>query len=164
MTAQEAKPDIQFVALDFVYCGRRWSDASNKLVLCIRPIKDGELQEAMLFAFDRKAHRTVGGVYSGAEFGGSSARGIAGSLRYERMWEDRTELIDWQARDEYAESASRRRKLEADAKKISEIERIMLPLRNQFQAYRVKRDHAGMEALRAAVLNALASAPRASEL
>jgi hypothetical protein len=154
----------EFVALDFVYCGRRWSKSSGSMMLCVRAIKDGVLQDAGLYAFDRKAHRAIGGVYSGAVFSEEGIRNLSGDLVYQRRWDVREDLIDWQARDEAAESASRSKKLEADAKKISEIEKIMLPLRVQYENYRKKRDHAGMEALRAAVVNALASSPRSTEL
>lgn len=40
----------------------------------------------------------------------------------------------------------------------------MLPLRAQYETYRKQRDLAGMEALRAAVLNALMTTPRADEV
>jgi hypothetical protein len=65
--------------------------------------------------------------------------------------------------DELAESIVRTKKLEADAKKISEIEKIMLPLRVQFARYMFMRDRGGMDALQAAVVAALASAPRPQE-
>ena len=40
----------------------------------------------------------------------------------------------------------------------------MLPLRAHYETYRKQRDLAGMEALRAAVLNALMTTPRADEV
>lgn len=162
--AIEEQPAEQEEALDFVYCGRRWSDAHSKLYVSVRPIKDGELRKEMLFEFSRKAHRTVGGVYTGATFSTTSARGLEASLKYTRQWQDRADLIDWQSRDGAAESSARTKKLEGDAKKVSEIEKIMLPLRKQFEGYRAKRDQAGMKALRAAVIAALTSTPRQTEL
>ena len=154
----------EFLPLDFVYCGRRWSQSSGSMVICIRAIKDGVLQAAGLYEFDRKAHRAIGGVYSGALFNEASIRNLSGALVYQRRWDVREDLIDWQSRDAAAESVSRSKKLEADAKKINEIEKIILPLRVQYDNYRKKRDHAGMDALRAAVVRALASSPRSSEL
>lgn len=150
-------------ALDFVYCGRR-TLSNGKMGFAVAPIRDGKLQRQMLFPFDRKAHRAVGGVYSGAEFNDSQALGLNGALKYVRRWTVQHDLVDWQARDDHAESEARTKKLEGDAKKVSEIERVLLPLRVQYESYRKRRDHAGMEALRSAMLNALMSAPRTGEV
>jgi hypothetical protein len=148
--------------LDLAYCGRRWTD-SGKLFVVICPIKEGVLQKEMWFDFDRKAVRTVGGVYSGASFSEKGVRGLSARLQYLRQWPDSSQLLDWQARDEDAEVQARSKKLEGDAKRVSEIEKIMLPLRAQYEGYRKKHDVAGMRALRAAVQNALMSAPRKTE-
>lgn len=148
--------------LDLVYCGRRWTE-SGKLFVAICAVKDGVLQREMWFDFDRKAVRTVGGVYSGATFSEKGVRGLSARLQYLRQWADRAQLMDWQARDEDAEVQARSKKLEGDAKRVSEIEKILLPLRGQYEGYRKKHDVAGMRALRAAVENALMSAPRKTE-
>lgn len=164
MSNQQTRPGAaEFVKKPLVYCGRRWIDHLEKMCVAIRPLQDGKLQEEMLFAYDKKAHRVVGGIYEGAEFSDSQARGISGRLSYQSNWPDKSDLIDWKARDEYAESQARCKKLEADAKKVSEIEAIMLPLRMQFDRYRLMRDSAGMKALRSAVMAALECSPRASE-
>jgi hypothetical protein len=148
---------------DFVYCGRRML-ANNKLAFAVRPIAaDGTLLPERWFAFDRKAKRMVGGVYSGAEFSVSQAAGLYGALKYLRRWPDAGDQIAWEAQDGAAEAADRVRKLEADDKKISEIETALLPLRAQFERFRHMRDRGGIEALRAAVLAALESPLRPDE-
>lgn len=160
--ASAAAAVTEFEELDFAYCGRRLM-SDGTLALCIRPIKDGALQGDMLYSFTRKAHRAVGGVYRGAKFQGGTMSGLQANLQFVRRWDQAKDLIDWQARDEAAESHTRSKKLEADAKKASEIEKIMLPLRAQYDRYKYSRDHAGMEALRDAVLRALTSKPRPEE-
>jgi hypothetical protein len=160
--AEVESTDVQYEALEYVYCGRRWS-VSEKLLISVRPIKDGELLREMLFDFDRKMVRSVGGVYSGASFHDNGARGLSSANRFERLWQDKSDLIDWQVKDENVEIAARSKKLESDSKKVSEIEKILLPLRQQYESYRVKRDLAGMAALSSAVQRALQAAPRTSE-
>lgn len=156
--SDESKPAE---ALDFVYCGRRWN--GSKLFIVVRPIRGGKLEDELAYAFNRKAHRAIGGVYSGAKFNDTSIIGLAAALQYVRRWDDKAQLIDWESRDHHAESEARQKKIEADDKKVSEVEKIMLPLRVQFEGYRMKRDLAGMDALRAAVLAALSSSPRVIE-
>lgn len=162
-TTSDQKPADKTEALDFVYCGRRVL-TNGKLGICVAPIRDGKLQREMLFLYERKAHRYVGGVYSGAEFNERQMVGLTANLKYVRPWTVQHELIDWQARDQHAEAEARAKKLEDDAKKVSEIERVLLPLRVQYESYRKQRDLAGMEALRSTVLSALASTPRTNEI
>jgi hypothetical protein len=148
---------------DFVYCGRRQL-ASGKLAFAVCAINDdGTLMPERLFMFDRKAHRSVGGVYSGASFSETQAAGLSARLTFVRRWPGEGDQIAWEALDGAAEAADRARKLEADDKKVSEIERTMLPLRAQFERFRHMRDRGGMEALRAGVLAALEAPLRPDE-
>lgn len=152
-----------YEALDYVYCGRRLL-ANGKLSVAVRPISpSGELMRELHFSHSRKNEKTIGGVYSGALFSESSVQGL-GNVQYSRRWQDKEDLIDWQSRDGEAECRIRASKLEADAKKISEIEHGMLFLRRQYENYRKQRDHAGMAALEGAVVRALRCAPRTTEL
>lgn len=163
MTTQPNDENQELAAMDFVYSGRRWS-SNGKLLITLYPIVDGVLQKERVFEYDRKAHRVVGGIYTGAKFNDGSMLGFTSALQYVGRWENQADLLEWQAKDEHAETRSKARKLEADDKKISEIERILLPLRIQYESMRKRRDMAGMEALRLALNNALYSAPRESEL
>jgi hypothetical protein len=159
----DTKPEQPMVPLDFVYCGRRIM-SNGKLAVAIAPIQDGEIQKTRLFLFDRKAHRTIGSVYSGATFSDNHMRGLIADLKFERIWHKQEDRIEWRARDEEVETHLRTKKLEADAKKVNEIETIMLPLRIMMQNFRHKRDYGGMEALEAAVVRALKSKPREGEV
>ncbi|WP_432263361.1 hypothetical protein [Cupriavidus sp. TMH.W2] len=147
--------------MDFVYCGKRLL-ANGKVAVSIRTIRDGKLDDERLFGHSKKFERAIGVVYSGASFSANSARGIA-EARYARQWAVQADLIDWRVRDEQVDSEVRVKKLEADAKRTNEIERLLLPLRSQYERYRKQHDHAGMEALTAAVLRALVSSPRTTE-
>jgi len=148
---------------EFVYCGRRHL-INGKLAFSVRAIADdGTLMDERLFMFDRKAHRSVGGVYSGASFSETQAAGLSANLKFVRRWPDGGDQIAWEALDGAAEVADRARKMEADDKKNSEIEGSMVPLRAQFERFRHMRDRGGMEALRAAVLAALEAPLRPDE-
>lgn len=164
-TVELASPETKPMSTqDFVYCGRRLL-ANGKLAIAVRPIaEDGTLQPERLFAFERKGHRSVGGVYSGAEFSEKQAAGLfSPQLKFIRRWPEADDNIEWEALDGAAEAADRARKMEADDKKISDIEATMLPLRAQFERFRHMRDRGGIEALRAAVLAALEAPLRPAE-
>ncbi len=67
------------------------------------------------------------------------------------------------ARDEAFETQQCLAKLELDAKKVNELEALLLPLRKQYAVYSRQYDYAGQEALEQAVLRALRSPPRKVE-
>ncbi|UWE19331.1 hypothetical protein [Herbaspirillum huttiense] len=150
------------IAMDFVYRGRRIL-GSGKLAVCLAPLQDGKALQERHFLFDKKAHRAIGGIYSGAKFTANEMSGLSAHLTFVGKWQAAADLIDWEARDALAEQIARSKRLESDVKKVSEIEKILLPLRRQFENYRQKRDTAGMEALRKAVVSALGTSPRAFE-
>jgi hypothetical protein len=164
-TVERASPETELLnSQDFVYCGRRLL-VSGKLAIAVRPIaEDGTLQGERLFAFERKGHRSVGGVYSGARFTETQAAGLfSPQLKFMRRWQEADDRIEWEALDGAAEAADRARKMEADDKKVSDIEAAMIPLRAQFERFRHMRNRGGMEALRAAVLAALEAPLRPAE-
>lgn len=147
--------------MDFVYCGLRLL-VGEKLGVAICPIREGKLQQPWFLQQKSKVRWSIGGIYTGASFNESTVRGHS-QARFVRRWDVTTDLIDWQARHDLAESTVRSKKLEADARRTNEIEVVLLPLRQQYETYRHQRDHAGMEALAAAVLRALRTAPRVEE-
>ncbi|WP_122423282.1 hypothetical protein [Pseudomonas viridiflava] len=157
-------PDVEpeFLPFDFVYAGRR-ALKGDKPGAEIHRVIGGKLSDS--FVFDSKALKcnVIGGVYRGALFTDNQARGL-GAVQYVERWRDQGACIDWRARDEAFAATRRLKKLEADAKKVNEIEAIMLPLRKQYAAYTRQYDHAGQEALEQAVLRALRAAPRITEL
>ena len=148
---------------DFVYTGRRTLN-SGLMAISVRPIKsDGTLADERWFKFDRKGHRSVGGIYTGASFSDTLVSGLYANLKFVRRWPEEGDQIEWEARDGAAEATDRARKMEADDKKTSAIEAAMLPLRAQFERFRHMRDRGGMEALRAGVLAALEAPLRPDE-
>lgn len=153
-----------FEPLDFVYCGLRFGQG-GKVGVSIRTLKDGKLHGEGLYIQKGKVTWTIGGVYEEAKFSETSAHGFSSkSVRFVRHWDVGADLIDWRARNDHVESALRTKKLEADARRVNEIESVMLPLRRQYETYRRQRDHAGMEALVAAVTRALRTAPAVREV
>lgn len=150
----------EFESLDFVFCG--WREIKGRLYMAVVPLRDGEMQEASYFSTKGKRRWVIGGVYTGAEFGEASAKGLDQTC-YVRKWEDQGAIIQWQAISDKAESIVRGLKVEADARKRNEIEAAMLPLRKQYAALQKQRDRAGLAALEEAVLRALRAPVRAAE-
>jgi hypothetical protein len=152
----------EFLPFDFIYAGRRALKGDKPGAEIFRII-DGRLADSFVFASKNLKGNVIGGVYRGAEFTDSQARGL-GSATFVERWKDQLACIDWRARDEAFEADQRRIKLQADAKKVNEVEAMLLPLRKLYASYSRQYDHAGKEALEQAVLRALRSPPRKSEL
>ena len=160
MTTQTAVP--AFLPFDFVYAGRRALKGDKPGAEIFRVV-DGRLADSFVFASKSLKGKVIGGVYRGAQFTDSQARGL-GAVTFVERWKDQFACIDWRARDEAFEADQRRIKLEADAKKVIEVEAMLLPLRKLYTSYSRQYDNAGKEALEQAVLRALRSPPRKSEL
>ncbi|MGG5276312.1 hypothetical protein [Pseudomonas syringae pv. coryli] len=160
MTTETENPE--FLPFDFVYAGRR-ALKGDKPGSEIFRIIDGRLSESYVFAAKSLKGNVIGGVYRGAKFSKDQAQGLGTAVFVER-WNDQGACIDWRARDEAFEANQRRIKLEADAKKVNEIEIMILPLRKLYASYSRQYDNAGKEALEQAVLRALRSLPRKCEL
>lgn len=160
MTTQTETSD--FLPFDFVYAGRRPLKGDKPGSEIFRII-DGRLAESYVFQAKSLKGNVIGGVYRGAMFSKDQAQGL-GTAAFVERWSDQGACIEWRARDEAFEANQRLIKLEADAKKVNDIEVMMLPLRKLYASYSRQYDHAGKEALEQAVLRALRSLPRKSEL
>lgn len=136
----------------FVYCGLRYN---QELDVLIQPLDDsGALLAPQLYSYKRGRDKVLGGIYKGASFYEGGVRGLDDAV-YVDTFDNRDELISWQAKHEEAKLKDRALKLEANAKKISEINRILAPLRKVHSSFISRRDYAGAEALEASVLRAL---------
>lgn len=151
-----------FLPFDFVYAGRRALQGDKPGAEIIR-IVEGRLANSLMFEAKVLKGRVIGGVYRGALFSNGIARGL-GTATFVERWKDQSQCIDWRARDEAFEADQRLLKLEADAKKMNEIEVMVLPLRKLYASYTRRYDNAGKEALEKALLRALRSPPRKTEL
>lgn len=160
LTSQAKEPE--FLPFDFVYAGRRALIGDKPGVEIFR-IVCGRLADSYVFSSKSLKGNAIGGVYRGATFTDDQAHGL-GAAKFVERWKDQVACIDWRARDEAFEASQRRIKLEADAKKVNEIEAMMLPLRKLYASYTRQYDNAGKEALEQAVLRALRSPPRKCEL
>lgn len=147
--------------LEFVFCGFRKGDAG--LFISVATLRDGVLVREMYFSKAKSKRRwVVGGIYSGASFSDSGAKGLD-DARYVKAWEVQGAQIEWQAKSEQAEALARSEKLEADDRKRNELEEVMLPIRKQYGALIKRRDRAGAAALEEAVLRALRAPIRKAE-
>lgn len=151
-----------FEPSDFVYAGRRILKG-GKIGVAIHRINDALLAVEMVFNSKHLQGNVIGGIYRGASFSTSQADGL-GNAKYVGRWENAVDLIGWRARDEAIEADTRLAKLVADAKKLNELETLLLPLRKLYATYTRQYDNAGKESLEQALIRALRSPPRKSEL
>lgn len=152
-----------FVSRDFIYCGKRWSESRDKLMVEIHQL-DGEVQGKPSFYLYDKSWKgfAPGGVYRGASFSDASIKGIT-SARFLRLWANPSDRYGWKALDEAAECTHRSKKVQQDVRKTNEFEEVMLPLRKAYQNLKSRRDFAGTYAMEQAILRALQAPLRADE-
>lgn len=149
-------------ARDFIYAGRRVI-TGGRIGHAIFPIgDDGELMDERLYDLGKYA-AAVGGQYRGATFGETKSIGVAVAKFIGARWPDRDRCIDWEAEDKAAEIEMAGKRLAADAKRKSEIDAIMLPLRRRYDAARRRGDYGAYTALRQVVLASLEKPPRENE-
>lgn len=152
----------EHIPLNFIYTGVVYT--SHGLGIEVIPInQDGGLGDAGCYSHKKSREYAIGGIYSGATFSGTSARGLD-SASYQSMYGDKDAIIGWKARNDLAKSKERTAKLEKDSKKINEIDNELLHLRKLYATYRKRNDRAGMDALESAVISSLRTPLRQSEL
>lgn len=159
---QGMEEEQAFLPSDFVYAGRRIL-VGGKVGVAIHRINDARLDEEMVFNNKQLQGHVIGGIYRGASFSTSKANGL-GNATFVGRWEVAIDLIGWRARDEAIETQTRLAKTVADAKKVNELETLLLPLRKLYATYTRQYDNAGKEALEQALIRALRSPPRKTEL
>lgn len=123
----------EFIAQDFVYAGRRLLK-SGKMGGEVFVVAGSALGERMLFDYRTLKGKAVGGIYRGASFSADQVRDLS-KASYQGQWADDLARVDWRVRDEAAEAEQRTDKLEADAKRVHEIEELLLPLRKLYASY-----------------------------
>jgi hypothetical protein len=155
--------DKVYTPRDFVCTGVRWNAVENKLNIGVAPINDNGTLAAEMFFTTKKGYPTVvGGTYTGSEFCEDGVRALA-QARYVRMWSDSGDRLLWDAKDREAEAKARSERMAKEDGRISAIEELLLPLRQQYASAAKRYDHATREALERAVLSALRTAPRKTE-
>lgn len=158
--------ETDFKAQDFVYIGLRMGkDGLYASIITLNP--DGTEDRPWSFDLGKKRRewdrRVVGAIYRGAQFNATHVRGLY-DVSFQRMLPDEQKRLDYRSRNDAAEAEDRTARIEKDIGRVSDIERQMLELRKLYAAYAKKYDNIGMRALQAAVLSALQTAPRKSEL
>lgn len=151
----------QFIPCDFVYCGVVLS--GKEMSVCIASIQDnGELGSQSFFPHKKSRELSIGGIYRGASFSETKVSGLD-AVHYVSRHSNEDDIIKWRARNDAAKTKDRSLKLEKDAKKINEIDEQLKSLRKLYSTYRKRNDHAGLEALEAAVLRSLRTPIRQAE-
>lgn len=125
--------------------------------------EDGSLDAEMWFAWKSSGPKIVGGVFSGASIS-ADRKSIAGldRLRFVRKHPEQGDVLRWQALHDAAQEELAATRLEKAARG-SDFERIMLPLRREYEKITRRHDMATAAAFERAVLNALRNKPRADE-
>lgn len=158
--------DTSYTEKNFVYQGKRRSAKGEMWIQLSTLDANGNMDEKPKW-FDAKSPKRnliVGGVYRGASFNDAgSMRGITDVQYVGTTWQSQADVMEWQALEEQAMARAASDKLQKDAKRVTEIERTLLPLRELYA-------HAGkfgaydkQAAIEAAMLRALRKAPRAGE-
>lgn len=155
MDHEELRP-YEFVSMG-IRCG-----ANGERYTEIGVVQDNKIIKTYFFKYKRGECGVVGQVYSGAKFNDKQALGL-GRAVWERTWHDNGEIIEWSALATQAERKYKKLLLAKDAEKIDEIERILLPLRMQYQRAFKRYDHATCGAIEDAMLVALRTPVRARE-
>lgn len=142
--------------MDFVYAGLRLNAKGERFV-SVRVVLDvGELGDEMLFQYSRSRDLNVGGIYRGAQFSKSGARGLdKNHLRYSGRWPDEAMRIHWLSVHDAAEAERRTRAMETEEGRVSDLEKALVPARQLYESLRRRYDKAGLVALEQAVLAAL---------
>lgn len=136
----------------FIYGGRRLG--KDGLIDSIIPIDDnGAMTKERVFKGER-AERIVGGIYDGAQFSDTHAKGLP-SARYSGRWIQKSDLVKWEAEHAAAKAEMRRERLEKDAKGMSIIDDQMAELRRIYQGHLKHGDHAACMAMEKAVVLSL---------
>lgn len=158
--------ETDFKPRDFVFTGLRLDTKNNLYASLVVLNEDDTVDRPWSFdvSTDKQwRKRIVGGVYRGALFNETKARGLSLSV-WTKQWPDTSQRIDWQARHDETLEIERSLKLEKDAGRVSDIETQMLALRKLYAGYVKRYDTTGMRCLERAVIAALHSPPRKSEL
>lgn len=154
------------VEREYVFCGFRRSTTGKKL-LEIRLIRDdGSLFPATHYPAGRKGPTAIGSRYKARFVLDESGAAIKAALdrsTWAGPYPNKDAIIEWEALSSQCIADFRREKLESDAGRVSEIETVMRPLREKYQALNAKLDQEGMRALEAAVLTALRTRLRTEE-
>ncbi len=139
----------------FVYAGKRPGENATAVDIIYLLNDDSTLGKKYAFKAVRYG-RTIGGIYEGATFSDTSARGLA-YVKFCGMWGGKVqpEIVEWTALTQAFEDELKAKRLEADAKKMNVIERQMEPLRAVYTALRERGAYSEMRAVKAAVLAAL---------
>lgn len=157
-----SEPVEDYLPRDYIFGGQRLLKNGRMGAIVYLVVARGQLDDGALYDGKAFKRHVIGGIYRGATFCGDRARGLA-NAKYVGQWADEAVRIDWRIRDEDAQAELRTLKLSNDARKVHEIEAVLLPLRKLYAGYFKRRDSAGQEALEQAVLRALRCAPRSGE-
>lgn len=151
--AEEVKPS------DFVYVGQRLlADGSAGTAIQLIDYEGGvQILHEKVWMFDGKHGKkwVVGGIYTGASFGQTTAIGLPSAQWNGHAYGQFKDRAGWIAKDAQIHDTLRLERMRKDATRVNEIEKVMTPLRQVYQDMRDRGDYEGMHALTAMVRDSL---------
>jgi hypothetical protein len=144
---------------DFTYMGRRRL-ANGQLADAVKP--DG--MDTMLFPrTNRSRSMVIGGIYTGAQFSDTGAKGLNDASYAGRKHPDAGDVLQWQALDGQARDDHANAKLERDDQRADAYRTALLPIRQQYHSAVARGDMHMARAIAAAVSRALTTPVREHE-
>lgn len=155
---------LEKIPHDFVFVGKVYTDKKKMYVAVRKILADGALSDEP-FYYEAKRGRSfiVGGVYTGAAFDTEGSVSNLDNAKYARRWPDVDAIREWQIADQQAETDKKRDTIEKDEGRVSELQKILLPLRRDHAKLVARYVRSDVRAFEEAVLDALRTPPRASE-
>ena len=139
-----------FEPADYVYIGKRQLRDGKLGHFIMRINSVGELDKESGYRDLKRFHPVIGGVYTGAVFSEKHAKGIE-TAKYDRQWPDPMKRLEWGALDRVAETAIKKKRIEADARRMNEMDSILLPIRRAIYNANRRGDYTEAHAIRQAV-------------
>lgn len=136
----------ELVPKDFVYCGLRLSNKDTLIGKIVFIDADGNLGEPALYERKMFPGRVLGGVYTGASFGNSAARGLQ-KVIYQKKYDDWMQIQKWVGEHEQAQFEYKCIQLEKKMAKEDDLAKALIPWRKLYTTYVMQHDMLSAEAL-----------------
>lgn len=157
--------DKDFKPVELVYIGQRLGADGERFVAFAKLLEGTPTPERPLhYPYKKNRQRAIGAIYTGALLApDDTIRGLE-MVQFKGMLPNQTLRLQWQAEDQRVEDRLALDRMESNARRISEFEKILLPLRKQYAKHMAAYDIAGAQALETMILRTLRMSPRKEEL
>lgn len=158
------QPTLKGTPAEFVYLGVRQGQDNKPRVSLAVIQENGKLSPTRVYSMTKEfKRRVIGGVYKGARFDEDHAMYGAPAAVFDRLWPDADQRAIWQALAQDEEDNMAVRRIETDERRISEIDKAMIPLRKIYHAAVKRGDLPGAYAVERAIVRSLHRPLRVNE-